>query len=219
VTVAVKVPVEAGVNVKVFVQLAPTASGLTQVDAVLVNELALVPVMVVTAVNVTGADVLLVNVMTCAAAVVPTVVEANVSEAGEIVTPVPADTPVPVTATVWGVLEAESVKVMVALNVPAAVGVKVNVFVQLAPTASGFAQVEAVLENELAPVPVMVVVAVKVSGEAVLFLSVMTCAVADVPTVVEGNVSEFGVMVTPVVPPVPVPLRITVCGVVEAESV
>ena len=47
------------------------------------------------------------------------------------------------------------------------------VFVQLAPTAS-VPQVLAVLANELAPVPVMVVAAVKLTAAEVLFLSVMT---------------------------------------------
>jgi hypothetical protein len=37
--------------------------------------------------------------------------------------------------------------------------------------------------------------------------------------VVDGNVSEVGVMVTPVAPPVAVPLRATVCGELLALSV
>ena len=61
----------------------------------------------------------------------------------------------------------------VADSAPAAVGVKVMVLVQLAPAAS-VPQVLAVLANELAPVPVMVVAAVKLTEAEVLFLSVMT---------------------------------------------
>ena len=92
------------------------------------------------------------------------------------------------------------------------------VFVQLAPAAS-VPQVLAVLANELAPVPVMVVAAVKVTEAEVLFLSVMTCVAADVPTVVEANVREDGVIVRPVLALAPVPNRDTVCPVEEAESV
>ena len=92
-----------------MVQLAPAASGLGQVVADLVNELALAPVMVVAAVNETAAEVLFVNVITCVAAAVPTVVEGNVSEPGVIVRPVLALAPVPDNATVCGVAEAESV--------------------------------------------------------------------------------------------------------------
>ena len=90
--------------------------------------------------------------------------------------------------------------------------------VQLAPAAS-VPQVLAVLANELAPVPVMVVAAVKVTEAEVLFLSVMTCVAADVPTVVDANVSEDGVIVRPVLALAPVPDRATVCGDVEPESV
>jgi hypothetical protein len=93
----------------VFVQLAPAGSGFEQVDAVLANEPALVPVMVVAAVKLTAAEVELFRVMTCVAALVPTAVDANVSEVGVIVNPAPADAPVPDSDTVWPVVEAESV--------------------------------------------------------------------------------------------------------------
>jgi malate/lactate dehydrogenase len=173
--------------------------------------------MVVAAVKVTAEEVPFFSVTTCAVAGVPTVVDGNVNELGVMVSPVLEATPVPETATVCGVVEAESLNVMVADNAPAPVGVKVKVLVQLAPAASGFAQVEAVLENELAPVPVMVVAAVKVTDEDVLFFSVTTCAVAGVPTAVDGNVSDDGVIVRPA-PLVPVPERLTVCGDPAAVS-
>ncbi len=195
-----------------LVQLAPTASGLEQVDAVLENEAAPDPVMVVDAVKLTAADVLFLSVTTCAAAVDPTVVDGNVREDGVIVTPVLVEVPVPETATVCGVEEAESLNVMVAVNVPAEAGVNVKVLVQLAPAASGLEQVDAVLENELAPDPVMVVDAVKVTAADVLFLSVTTCAAAVDPTAVDGNVRDDGVMVRPVLALVPVPDSATSCG-------
>jgi len=89
--------------------------------------------------------------------------------------------------------------------------------VQLAPGASG-PHVLAVLANELAFAPVMVVAAVKLTAADVLFVSVITCVAAAVPTGVEGNVKD-GVIVRPVLALVPVPVRLTVCGVVEPESV
>ncbi len=104
-------------------------------------------------------------------------------------------------------------------SAPAAVGVKVMVLVQLAPAGSGLGQVEAVLAKELAPEPVMVVEAVKLTAEEVLFLRVICCVAAGVPTVVKGKVREEGVMVRPELAPAPVPERATVCGVDDAESV
>jgi hypothetical protein len=100
--------------------------------------------------------------------------------------------------------------VTVAVSVPADAGVKVMVLVQLAPAASGLTQVEADLVKELAPEPVMVVEAVKLTADAVPFLRVMTWVAADVPTVVDGKVSEDGVIVRPVEALAPVPDRATV---------
>jgi hypothetical protein len=124
---------------------------------------------------------------------------------------------VPVSVTVCGEPVAVSVYVTVAAREPAALGVKVMVLVQLAPTASGLVQVDADLVNEPAPGPVMVVEAVKVTAEDVLFTKVMTCVAAEVPTGVEGNERDDGVMLSPEL--APVPERLTVCGAAEAESV
>jgi len=110
-----------------LVQLDPAGRGLVQVVAVLANELAPVPVMVVVAVKVTAAEVEFFSVITCVAALVPTAVDGNVKEDGVIVRPVLAAAPVPERATVCAVLEAESVKAMVAVSAPAALGVKVMV--------------------------------------------------------------------------------------------
>jgi hypothetical protein len=219
VTVAVNAPVVAGVNVMVLVQLAPAASGLLHVEADLVNELAPGPEIVADELKVTADDVLFLSVITCVAALVPTVVDGNVSDDGVIVRPVPAATPVPEIATVWGVPEAESVYVTVAVSVPAEAGVNVIVLVQLAPAASGLEQVDAVFAKELAPEPVIVVDAVKETAEEVLFFNVIVCDAAAIPTVVEGKVREDGVMVKPVLAATPVPLRLTVCGDPTAVSV
>lgn len=108
---------------------------------------------------------------------------------------------------------------MVAASAPATDGVNVMEFVQLAPAARGLAQVEADLANELAPGPVIVVVAVNVTAEDVLFFNVITCAAVDVPTGVEAKVTDEGVMVRPELPLAPAPVSATVCGALEAESV
>ena len=105
----------------------------------------------------------------------------------------------------------------VAVNAPAEAGVNVIVLVQLAPAAS-VPHVLAVLANELAPVPVIVVYAVKLTAADVLFFNVITCVAALVPTIVDGNVSEVGVIVRPALALAPVPDSATVCGVEEAES-
>jgi hypothetical protein len=217
VTVAVRLPADCGVKVMVLVQLAPAAR-VPQVDAVFANELAPAPVMVVEPVKVTADDVLFVRVMTCVAALDPTVVEAKVSEDGVIVNPVLALAPVPDKATVWPVVDAESWYVTVAVRLPADCGVKVMVLVQLAPAAR-VPQVDAVLANELAPAPVMVVEPVKVTADDVLFVRVITWVAADVPTVVEAKVSEDGVIVRPVLAFPPVPEMFTVCGEPVALSV
>jgi hypothetical protein len=91
-------------------------------------------------------------------------------------------------------------------------------FVQLAPAARGLAQFVFIRLNELAFGPVMVVVAVKVTAAEVLFLIVIVCVAALVPTVVDGNVNEPGVIVSPVLALAPVPLNATVCAVEDAES-
>lgn len=96
---------------------------------------------------------------------------------------------------------------------------KVITFVQLAPAGSGLVQLVFARLKELAPAPVIVVPPVKVTEADVEFLSVIVCVAALLPTVVDGNVIEPGVMVSPVLALVPVPVSETVCGEFEAEVV
>jgi hypothetical protein len=84
VTVAANAPAAVGVNAKVLVQLAPAASGLTQVDAVRENELAPEPVIVVDSVKLTATVPVFLIVTTCVAALVPTVVEGKLRLDGVI---------------------------------------------------------------------------------------------------------------------------------------
>jgi hypothetical protein len=89
---------------------------------------------------------------------------------------------------------------------------------QLAPAAKGLAQFVFILLKELAFAPVIVVVAVNVTAAEVLFVSVIVCVAALDPTAVEGNVSEPGVIVNPVDALAPVPLSVTACAALDAES-
>jgi hypothetical protein len=66
---------------------------------------------------------------------------------------------------------------------------------------------------------VIVVVAVNVTADDVLFLSVIACVAALDPTFVEANVNDPGVMVSPVLALAPVPVSDTVCGEFEADVV
>ncbi len=80
---------------------------------------------------------------------------------------------------------------------------------QLVPAVKGLTQVLPVTLNELAPVPVMVVAAVKVAEAPVELVKVMTCVAALDPTVVDGKVREDGVIVNPVLALTPVPDSVT----------
>lgn len=92
---------------------------------------------------------------------------------------------------------------------PAAVGVKTTDTVQevLAATVPSHVLVSA-KEEEAAPVMVR---ADKVNGPVPVFLSVTVCAADDEPTLVEAKLRLVGESVTAGVP-VPVPLRVTLCG-------
>jgi hypothetical protein len=83
----------------------------------------------------------LVKVIICTALVVPTVADAKVREAGEIIIPGAGAIPVPLNATIWGELVALSVMVTVPVRLPAAVGVNVTEMVQFAPAATLVPQV------------------------------------------------------------------------------
>lgn len=91
-------------------------------------------------------------------------------------------------------------------------------FEQLTPGASGLLQFVFIRLYELAPDPVMVVVPVKVIDDDVLFFNVITCVAALDPTVVEANVIDPGVMVSPVLALAPVPVNATVWAEDDAES-
>src|SRR5258706_15666750 len=92
----------------------------------------------------------LLRVIACAALVVPTVCEAKVRLVGLRAAEGPTAVPVPVRLAVCGLPAALSVKVVVPVRVPAAVGVKVKLMGQFAPAASEGAAVLVCAKDALA---------------------------------------------------------------------
>jgi hypothetical protein len=109
--------------------------------------------------------------------------------------------------------------VTVAVRAPVVVGLNSMELVQLAPAGRGLLQVEADLMKELAPDPVMVVDAVKETGEVPVLLRVINCTAEVEPTAVEGKVRLVGERVSLGEAAAPVPLRETVLGEPVALSV
>ena len=131
--VAARCPVATGLNTTEIMQLAAGATGLLHVLLALNSE-ALEPPSE-TEDTCSGAFPVLVTVNVCAALEVPCVVAGNEGPAGEMLTPGPLETPVPVTTTVCGEFAASSVSVTVADRTPEAAGGNVTVTVQLEFTA------------------------------------------------------------------------------------
>ena len=203
------VPVAVGLNSSETVQVALTASDVPQVSADLMNEVALVPVRV-SEVRVRAAVPVFLMVTVWAAVVLPTVVEAKVSEVGDRVTAgAAAAVPVPVRETLWGEPEALSAMASEAARVPVPVGLNSMETVQLALTANEVPQVSADLMYEDALVPVRFS-EVRVRAAVPVFLMVTVWAAVVLPTVVEAKVSEVGDNVTAgAAAAVPVPVRET----------
>lgn len=138
---AFNAPVAAGLNATETVQMAPAASDVPQVVADLRNEVGFVPVMV-SEDRVTVPVPVFLMVTSWAAVVVPTLVEAKVSEVGESETvKVGPAAPVPVRATVCGDPVALSAMERLAVSVPATAGLNSTETVQVALTASEAVQV------------------------------------------------------------------------------
>ena len=133
VKVALRVPVAVGVKVTLMVQVALAAKveGLIGQLLVCPNSPELVPVKP-TLVMVKAVPLGFESVTTLAALVVPTLwlPKSGTGEGERLGGAVP----VPDTPEVWGLLLALSVTVSVALRDPVAVGVKVTLIVQVAPT-------------------------------------------------------------------------------------
>ena len=140
-TEAVRLPMAAGVNVTLMVQFPPadTEEPHVLVTAKSPGSAPVVPILLIVKLPLP----VLVRVTDCAALVVPGFWFPKLRVDAERVTAgaVPAPVPVPVKLTVCGLLAALSVKVKVAARLPAIVGVKVTLTVQLPPAATDVPQV------------------------------------------------------------------------------
>lgn len=215
---AVRVPAAIGLNSMETVQLALAASDVPQVLAEIENDDESVAVSF-SDVRVTADVPVFFTVTTCAADVEPTVVEANVSVAGESErVSVAGDVPVPEKATICGVPVALSATDKDAVSVAALAGLNSTETVQLALAASDAPQVLAEIAYDEGSVPVSVS-DVRVTVAVPVFLMVTVCAAEVEPLVVEGNAMLAGESErVSVAGAVPVPERATVCGEPEALS-
>ena len=131
----------------------------------------------------------------------------------------PADSvsyfPVPVKPTVCGLPAALSAMLISAVRVPVAAGVNFTVKVQLLAAASGAPQ-WLVRPNSLALAPPTCMES-RVKVPVPVFVSVTVCPALVVPTFCAANVRLAGESGT--AGAVPVPVRLTVCGLPAALSV
>lgn len=143
---------------------------------------------------------------------VPTVCSAKVRLVGLTVTMVPD----PLSATACGLPNALSLKVRLALRVPATWGRKVVLTVQVDPAVSVVPHVLDEIAKSAEFVPVMVML-VMLRVEVPVFLSVTVWAAEVTKFTVKGKVIE--VTESDAIGPVPLPLTVTDCGLPDALSV
>lgn len=200
-----RAPVAVGVNVTLTEQLA-CAARLGVHVVVRAKSAASIPAIAILVMLSVVAPTL-VSVTVCGALVVPTVWLPKFKLAGENFITVP----VPARETVCGLPGALSVTSTLPISVPETVGLKTTVILQLAPAATLAPQLLIWVKS-----PVTVTLAT-VSAEVPVFVRIRFFCLLDVKTTVVGNVRLVGEKLIPG-PPVPVPLRATVCGLLGAVS-
>jgi hypothetical protein len=203
-------PPAVGVKVIASVQDPDAATGLEVEQVVPEVAIAKGPVVPI-AVNVRLALPVLVTVRVCGGLVVPTGSDGKVGGADKLTT---GPVPVPVRATVCGLLPALSANERLPEFVPTAVGVKVTATVQDPEAATGLEVEQVVPGAAMANGPV-VPIAVKVRLALPVFVTVTVCDELVVPTGSDGKVGGAGRLTTG---PVPVPVKVTVCGLLPALS-
>jgi hypothetical protein len=216
VIVAEKVAAETGVKVAEIVQFEPAARVEPQ-PLVIAKSAAfappsVIPVMFNTAVP--GFE----SVVDMAVDVEFTVVLGNDRVVGESTAcGVDAAIPVPVSDAVWGDPVALSLTLRTALKAAVDAGVKLTEMLQLDPAASEAPQ-ELVSAKSPGSAPVRVTLAMT-RAAVPEFESTTTCAPLVVLTVWLPNATVVGFSAACGVPAIPVPLRLTVCGLLESLSV
>ena len=209
---AERAPEAAGVNVALIEQCAVAARDAPQVF-VRAKSAAFVPVAAML-VMVSALLPLFVSVTACAALAEPTTCWLNVKLAAESVA-VGASAPSPERPIDCGLPTASSVMAIVALLVPAALGVKVTVIAHCALGATDAPQVFVELKSaRLVPVIAMLVI---FSAAVPVFVSVTDCEALITPTFSLGNTRPITERLT-IGAAVPVPLTAAVCGLAGASS-
>jgi hypothetical protein len=161
---------------------------------------------------------LFVSVATFCAPMPPTTTETQLILAGlTVALPPVEDTPVPVNATVWGLLLAESVKLSVALRAPAAVGLNTTDALHV-PDAARLVPHD-LLEMMKSPafVPEMATL-LTVIEEVVPLDRVADLAALLTPVLTLPNARLVGATETEPDAGAPYPVSATVCGLLLAES-
>ena len=205
VSVPVAAPVAVGLNVTPTEQPAPAPMPVPQV----LEAIAKGPVMPML---VKPRDTLwrLVRVIVIGAEVLPVVTVPKFSVPAERVTGELVAPPVPLRVMVCGLVTALSVNVSVPATGPVAVGVKVTPTAQLAPAATLVPHVLLAMLN-----PELTTAGLRVSATLKRFVRVTVLVELVFPTVTVPKLSELAENVTGAVP---VPLRLTVCGLLIALS-
>jgi hypothetical protein len=218
--VAVNDPFAPGVNTTLIVQLAPAASVPDALHPALdvgcgtAKSPAFAPLIVKPA-NVTVAVLVFITVTVSAALVVLTACDPNVKLLGVTVSVAVPLVPVPVSVTICGPPVALSVNKIVPVRVPVAVGLNVieNTHGSASTAMLGHCANVAPAKSPL------VTMLVNVNGFPPVFDTVTICAALVVPTAWLPNVNEAGVIPIVVLLLVPVPAKITDCGLPVALSV
>lgn len=161
---------------------------------------------------------LLVSRMVCAALVDPTACELNVRLVGErVIAGVVADSPVPLNSNPCGLPMALSAMETEAVRIPAAVGVKVTLMMQLSPGSTEEPQVLVWLKSpEWVPT---IVISLTFKAAVPLLVSTTACAALAEPTACEANVRLVGErVIAGAVAAAPVPVSGRLCGLPAASS-
>ena len=156
----------------------------------------------------------LVRVTVCGALLEATAVLANERLAGDTDAALELAAPVPESDSDCGLLLAESMKLRIALRVPAAVGLNTTLAEQLAAAARLAPHVLAEIAKSAAFVPVIATLFTVMDVPSPFFSVAERDALVD-PTAVPAKVRLLGLAETPLVPR---PETATVCGLLPAES-
>ena len=213
VRVAVRVPAAVGLNTTLAEQLAEAARPEPQFVPETEKSEEFAPLMAML-LMVIDEPAPLVRVTVCGALLEATAVLANERLAGDTDAALELAAPVPESDSDCGLLLAESMKLRIALRVPAALGLNTTLAEQLAAAARLAPHVLAEIAKSAAFVPVIATLFTVMDVPSPFFSVAERDALVD-PTAVPAKVRLLGLAETPLVPR---PETATVCGLLLAES-